>query len=112
MTLLQRVAKDLKESTKKLCRQLQKKPDVEGNATQVKSHKNSLSKIIKDVSEEMMNGLSYADFKARVDGEFEEAQKNEMLKVKEKELIAQIQHITAEHKRQQNEFTKEAEEND
>ena len=27
----QRVAKELKESTRKLCRQLQKKPDVEGN---------------------------------------------------------------------------------
>lgn len=40
------------------------------------------------------------------------ARKNDELKKTEKKLIKDIQDITAEHKRLQNEFTKEKEEND
>ena len=50
----QNVAKDLKESTRKLCRQLQDNPDVEGNYRQIKNHKKELV----DWSQEVMNELT------------------------------------------------------
>jgi len=48
------VAKDLKESTRKLCRQLQDNPDVEGNQRQIKNHKKELV----EWSQEVMNELT------------------------------------------------------
>jgi len=50
---IMRVAKELKESTRKLCRQLQKKPDVEGNQKEVKLHKKSLEETIASLKEDL-----------------------------------------------------------
>ena len=58
----QRVAKELKESTRKLCRQLQKKPDVEGNQREVKRHKKALEDTIGSLKEELMGALSYNNY--------------------------------------------------
>jgi len=62
----------LKESTKKLCRQLQKKPDVEGNSNQVKGHNKSLVKIIGDVAEEMITDVTFSTYRSKIDKELEE----------------------------------------
>ena len=49
----------MKESTRKLCRQLQKKPDVEGNQREVKKHKKSLEETVVLLKEDLMRDLSY-----------------------------------------------------
>lgn len=79
------VAKKLKDSTKKLCRQLQKKPDVEGNQTQVHKHKLKLIDTIEKVIREM-NGdsLSFSDFRRMIEDETAESDKYEQQKDREK----------------------------
>ena len=81
----QEVAKKLKDSTKKLCRQLQKKPDVEGNQTQVHKHKLKLIDTIEKVIREM-NGdsLSFSDFRRMIEDETAESDKYEQQKDREK----------------------------
>ena len=83
--LFQEVAKKLKDSTKKLCRQLQKKPDVEGNQTQVHKHKLKLIDTIEKVIREM-NGdsLSFSDFRRMIEDETAESDKYEQQKDREK----------------------------
>ena len=89
--LFQEVARELKESTKKLCRQLQKKPDVEGNAQQVLRHRKQLTDTINNVIEEM-NGenLSYNDFRRLIEDQIMESGKYEQQREKEKQLINEI----------------------
>jgi hypothetical protein len=48
----------LKESTRKLCRQLQDNPDVDGNQRQIKNHKKELV----EWSQEVMGELSELSF--------------------------------------------------
>ena len=48
----QNVAKQLKDSTIKLCRQLHENPDVAGNDKMIEKHKQKLISIIGDVIDE------------------------------------------------------------
>jgi hypothetical protein len=52
------VAKDLKESTRKLCNQLQDNPDVEGNQREIKKHKKELV----DYSNNLQNELTQLSY--------------------------------------------------
>jgi len=88
---------------------LQKKPDVEGNASQVQKHKKLLIDLMDKVVVEMQ-GLSYANYRKTIDEEMAENDKYELQKEKEKALLVEIQRITAEHKRLVNEYTKQEEE--
>lgn len=105
------VAKRLKESTKKLCRQLQKKPDVEGNQTQVQRHKSKLIDTIERVIREI-NGdsLAYNEFRRMIEDETAESDKYEQQKEREKQLTMDIQKLTADNKKAVAEWTKEQEE--
>lgn len=47
------MAKDLKNSTRKLCRQLQDNPDVDGNRMLIKQYKRQLQIHIDELMEEM-----------------------------------------------------------
>lgn len=47
------MAKDLKNSTRKLCRQLQDNPDVDGNRTLIKQYKKQLQISVEELIEEM-----------------------------------------------------------
>lgn len=55
------VARELKESTRKLGRQLKENPDVDGNANEIKKQKGDLIVLIKDLKREMED-LAYANF--------------------------------------------------
>ena len=88
---------------------MQKKPDVEGNASQVQKHKKQLIDLMDKVVVEMQ-GLSYANYRKTIDEEMAENDKYELQKEKEKALLSDIQRITAEHKRLVNEYTKQEEE--
>lgn len=59
------VAKDLKESTRILCRQLQENPDVEGNQKKIKADKADLMYFM-EVAINEIRELSYSQFKINV----------------------------------------------
>ena len=109
--VLQRVAKELKESTRKLCRQLQKKPDVEGNQREVKRHKKALEDTIGSLKEELMGSLSYNNYTSLVNKEIDESNQFEELKRQEKDLTNKIKKVTEEYRKAQNEYVRETDEN-
>lgn len=56
------MAKDLKESTRKLCRQLKENPDVEGNQKEIKKHKNELMQWNSNLEQELKEHLKFENF--------------------------------------------------
>ena len=109
--LLQDIAKELKDSTKKLCRQLQKKPAVESNQQQVRKHKNDLIKTVVSVYDEMETDLTFATFARNIREQIDESHKYEKLKLQEKDLSQEIELTTKNYKNMQNDFTREQDEN-
>ena len=105
------MAKDLKDSTKKLCRQLQKKPAVEGNQKQVLKHKTDLIKTGTMVQEEMTSDLSFASFSRLIAEHKADAERYDRLRDEERELTQEIQEKTAKYKKLQNDFSREQDEN-
>lgn len=105
------IAAELKNSTKKLCRQLQKKPAVESNQQQVRKHKNDLIKTVGSVGEEMEAELVFTTFERNIRDQIEESHKYERLKEEEKKLTTDIEKTTRDYKNMQNEFTREQDEN-
>jgi len=108
---IMKIAKDLKESTKKLCRQLQKKPAVEGNQLQVRKHKAELVKTTKESIEEMEGDLTIFNFTRIIKDQMNESGRYEQLKEEERKLTAEIQETTAAYKKLQNDFSREQDEN-
>jgi len=64
------VARDLKESTRKLGRQLKENPDVDGNAQEIKKQKGDLIILVKELKREMEE-LSYSNFYAKIEKELQ-----------------------------------------
>jgi len=104
------VSKDLKQSTKKLMRQLKDNPDVFGNQKLIKDYKTVLCGLTEELMQEMANNLSFGSFKKEIDNRSEEESKFDLLKEKDRELNAEIKQINEEYKKQQDEFAKEAQE--
>ena len=105
------MAKQLKDSTKKLCRQLQKKPAVEGNQQQVRNHKKELIKTTQNVVEEMMQELAFSAFTRTIDAQIADSHRYEKLKEDERQLTQEIQETTTKYKKLQNDFSREQDEN-
>ena len=91
---LQTVAKKLKDSTVKLCRQLQKKPDVEGNQREVKRHKVALIEALNYLKAELMDNQQFTNSNNTINKEIEESNMYTVLAAKEKELQADIKKVT------------------
>lgn len=108
---IMRVAKELKESTRKLCRQLQKKPDVEGNQKEVKRHKKSLEETVNLLKEDLMRDLSYNAYAITINKEIEDSNQFEELKRQEKELTSKIKQVTDDIKKGQTEHARELDDN-
>lgn len=108
---IMRVAKELKESTRKLCRQLQKKPDVEGNQREVKRHKKSLEETVNLLKEDLARDLSFNSFSNTINKEIDESNQFEELKRQEKELTARIKKVTDDYKKAQTEYVRETDDN-
>lgn len=85
-----RIAAELKDSTRKLCRQLEKKPAVEQNQNQVRKHKHELIRTTAMVFDEMENDLTFSQFSRLIQEQIDEQDKYRQLKEKEKELTLQI----------------------
>jgi len=85
-----KIAKQLKDSTKKLCRQLQKKPAVEGNQLQVRKHKAELVKTTKESIEEMEQDLTIFNFTRIIKDQMNESDRYEQLKDQERVLTQEI----------------------
>jgi hypothetical protein len=66
------VAKELKESTRTLCRQLQDNPDVDGNARKIRNDKNELIYWMENLNAELPRDLSYSIFKSEIKKGIEE----------------------------------------
>jgi hypothetical protein len=81
-----RVAKELKDSTIKLCRQLQKKPDVEGNQREVKRHKVALNEALQNLKSELMEHQQFNTSNNTINKEIEESNMYAVLAAQEKEL--------------------------
>jgi lipoate-protein ligase A len=101
------VAKDLKESTRTLCRQLQDNPDVEGNQKKIKQ---DLIVFVESLMAEMRD-LSYSQFKNDIRAGLDAQGEFERLRNAEKELNIEIKDLNESFKKAQDEYAKEALEN-
>ena len=108
---MQRVAKELKDSTIKLCRQLQKKPDVEGNQREVKRHKMALIEALNNLKTELMDHQQFNTSNNSINKEIEESNMFAVLAAQEKELSQRIKQVSDEYKNAQNEYLREVKEN-
>ena len=78
------IANELKKSTQTLCRSLQKKPAVEQNQNQVRSHKRSLLQTVTGVAGEMETELTFANFHRSIQEQIAESHRYVQLKEQEK----------------------------
>lgn len=102
-------AKELKESTRALCRVLKDNPDINGNQAKIRDDRTDLSKILDDLLIQLKN-LSYAKFKDEVIQGLENIQKLDKLRKEEKDLQTKIKQVTTEHKEKNAESWAEFEE--
>ena len=101
----------MKDSTIKLCRQLQKKPDVEGNQREVKRHKVALIEALNNLKQELMDHQQFNNSNNSINKEIEESNMFAVLAAQEKELSQKIKQVTDDYKNAQNEYAREQEEN-
>ena len=101
----------MKESTRKLCRQLQKKPDVEGNQKEVKLHKKSLEELIQSLKEDLGRENSSNNYASTVNKEIEKSSKFDVLRIQEKDLTNKIRKVTDDYKKAQTEYVRETDDN-
>ena len=64
------VSKQLKDSTRALCRVLKDNPDVSGNLVKIKNDKGELTRVLTDLLEELKE-LTYSNFKNYVVSELD-----------------------------------------
>ena len=94
-----------------LCRQLQKKPDVEGNQREVKRHKKDLVETICTLKEDLAKDLHFQNFQNTINKEIEESNQFDELKKQEKDLTAKIKKVTDDYRKAQNEYVLETDDN-
>ena len=104
------MAKELKDSTRTLCRQLQDNPDVDGNLKKIKDDKKQLIDYIDALNGEMRD-LSFTKFRDAIKAGLEEQGQFEKLREDEKNCNQEIKAINEKFKQTQDEYAKEANEN-
>mmetsp|Transcript_31963 Transcript_31963/g.28326 ORF Transcript_31963/g.28326 Transcript_31963/m.28326 type:complete len:342 (+) Transcript_31963:1-1026(+) len=102
-------AKDLKESTRALCRVLKDNPDINGNQAKIRNDRTELIGIMDDLLIQMKD-LSYGKYKETVIQGHENFEKLGKLRKEEKELQTKIKQVTTEHKEKNAESWAEFEE--
>jgi len=95
---LQRVAKDLKESTRTLCRQLQDNPDVDGNQKKIKTDKYDLIEKLEQLNAELRE-LSFSQYRTDIKNGLEAQGEFDRLRVEEKDLNQEIKRLNEEFKK-------------
>ena len=76
----------MKESTQKLCRHLQNKPDIDGNQRETKKHKKDLCEWTERLVEELTGELKYETFASDIVKELNKQQEFDRLREEEKKL--------------------------
>ena len=104
------MAKELKDSTRTLCRQLQDNPDVEGNKKKIESDKNDLIYRLELLNDELRD-LSFGQFRQDIKDAFSEQGKFDRFRNEEKDLNLEIKKLNEDFKKAQDEYAKEANEN-
>lgn len=104
------MAKDLKESTRKLCRQLQDNPDVEGNQREIKKHKNDLCVWNEKLKKELNEELKFETFANNIARELQSQQEYDRLRQEEKELNHRIKKVTEDERKAKDENAKQQQE--
>lgn len=104
------MAKELKDSTRTLCRQLQDNPDVDGNLKKIKDDKRYLIEVLGGLDSEIRD-LNFNGFKTQIKNGHEEQGLFEKLRAEEKELNQEIKALNEKFKQAQDEYAKEANEN-
>lgn len=105
------VQRELKESTRKLCRQLQDNPNVEGNNNEITKHKNSLIDWMRDLKHELLSAeITYKKYAQKINDELNEQKAFDTLREEEKRLNGEIKHTVDEFKQCQEDFAKEQQE--
>jgi 4-alpha-glucanotransferase len=102
------VSKDLKTSTRKLCRQLQENPDVQGNITLIFNYKKQLQRELLDVNYVMHNEQNFNVFRQNIKEQLDHQQEFEQLKETEKKLNIEIKQINDDLNHKQDDFASEA----
>jgi DNA repair ATPase RecN len=93
------VQKVLKESTRKLCRQLQENPDVEGNNLEITKHKDKLIEWTQNLKAEILSAdATYKNFNNDIKAELKEQKAFDELRKNEKELNFEIKKTLDEYK--------------
>jgi hypothetical protein len=104
------VAKELKDSTRTLCRQLQDNPDVDGNQKKIKQDKNDLIEKLEQLNAELRE-LSFGQFRSDIRAGLDSQGEFDRLRNDEKDLNHEIKRLNDDFKRAQDEYAKEANEN-
>lgn len=92
------MAKQLKESTRTLCRQLQDNPDVDGNQKKIKTDKYDLIHFLEQLNAELRD-LSYAQFKAEIKAGLDAQGEFDRLRNEEKDLNQEIKRLNEDFKK-------------
>lgn len=77
------VSKQLKDSTRALCRVLKDNPDVSGNLVKIKNDKGELTRVLTDLLEELKE-LTYSNYKNYVVSELDAQGELDRLRDQEK----------------------------
>jgi hypothetical protein len=100
------VQKDLKESTRKLCRQLQDNPDVEGNQKEIRKYKQDLVAWNERLKDELQE-LKYETFANDIAKELLKQQEFDRLRAEEKDLNLRIKKVTDDERKAKEEAAKQ-----
>lgn len=103
------MARELKDQTRKLCHQLQDKPDMDGNQREIKNHKKVLVDWIGDLKVDLRN-LSYQQFSNKISKELANMNKFQQLREQEKEYNQKIKKVIEDQQKSHDEYTKDTDE--
>jgi hypothetical protein len=103
------VAGELKDQTRKLCQQLQDKPDMDGNQREIKNHKKVLVDWIGDLKLDLRN-LGYQSFSNKISKELANMNKFQQLREKERECNIKIKQVTEDQQLAIDNYTKDTDE--
>jgi hypothetical protein len=98
----------LKNSTRKLCRQLKDQPDVPGNQKLIKNYKTDVTVMMEELMNEAAENQSFSNFRNEVTNGLNNQEEYEVLQNLKKNLNNDIIKINEDLKNKQDEFAKEA----
>ncbi|KAJ0402865.1 hypothetical protein P43SY_000479 [Pythium insidiosum] len=104
---IQEVSRQLRESTKSLCRNLKENPNFAGNLTKIQQEREAVMELISQTAVELRkHGTFEALLSFVADGKSTQEKAHEILK-KEREAVEEVKRLTSELQREKSEHQKE-----